>query len=85
MYSIKLKIYLIKILLIAGKKAITKKWGKPDPPMQDQWLDIIEGIYVMEWLTHRLHLQETQFQEKWEKWTVYTGQRQTSQKGQSTE
>jgi len=38
--------YLIKILLIAGKKAITKKWGKPDPPTQDQWLDIIEGIYV---------------------------------------
>ena len=40
--------YLVKILLIAGKKAIIRKWGRVDPPTQEQWMGIIEEIYVME-------------------------------------
>ncbi len=63
--------YLIKILLIASKKAITRKWGKEDPPSQDQWIGIVEEIYTMEKLTHRLKLQQTQLEEKWEKWTLF--------------
>ena len=40
--------YLVKILLIAGKKPIIRKWGRVDPPTQEQWMGIIEEIYVME-------------------------------------
>uniref|UniRef100_A0A671XN45 Reverse transcriptase domain-containing protein n=1 Tax=Sparus aurata TaxID=8175 RepID=A0A671XN45_SPAAU len=69
--------YLLKILLAACKKAITRKWYKPDPPTQDDWLKIVNEIYVMELLTHKIRTQEEQCREKWEKWTVYastTGQ-----------
>ena len=63
--------YLVKILLIAGKKAITRKWGRADLPTQENWMEIIEEIYVMEKLTHRLRLQETQLEDKWLKWTFF--------------
>ena len=63
--------YLIKILLVAGKKAITRKWGQVDTPTQGQWEELIEGIYVMEKMTHRLRLQETQMEEKWTKWIIH--------------
>ena len=63
--------YLVNILLIAGKKAITRKWGRADLPTQENWMEIIEEIYVMEKLTHRLRLQETQLEDKWLKWTFF--------------
>lgn len=64
--------YLLKILLAACKKAITRKWYTPDPPTQDNWLKILNEIYVMEQLTHRIRTQEDQCREKWEKWTSYS-------------
>ena len=63
--------YLVKILLIASKKAITRKWGKVEPPCKGEWIGIVEEIYVMEKLTHRLRLQQAQLEEKWEKWTLF--------------
>ena len=63
--------YLVKILLIAGKKAITRQWGRVEPPNQEQWTEIIEEIYIMEKLTHRLRLQEMQLEDKWLKWTFF--------------
>ena len=63
--------YLVKILLIASKKAITRKWGRLEPPTHEQWIGVIEEIYIMEKLTHRLRLQETQMEDKWEKWTLF--------------
>ena len=66
--------YLVKILLAASKKAITRLWYKPEPPVREQWLGIVEEIFVMEKLTHKLRLQEDLFLEKWEKWTDYTNQ-----------
>ena len=63
--------YLVKILLIAGKKAITRKWGKVEPPCKEEWIGIVEEIYVMERLTHRLRLQQAQLEEKWEKWIIF--------------
>ncbi len=42
-----------------------------DLPSQDHWIGIVEEIYTMEKLTHRLRLQQTQLEEKWEKWTLF--------------
>ena len=60
--------YLLKILLVAGKKAITKKWLNKEPPTKTEWLVIVKEIYDMEklTLTHRLCI--NQFQMYWLKW-----------------
>ena len=63
--------YLVKILLIASKKAITTNWCKVDPPNQDQWMAIVDQIYIMEKMTFRMRLQEVQGEQKWEKLTIY--------------
>ena len=66
--------YLVKILLAASKKAITRLWYKPEPPVREQWLGIVEEIFGMEKMTYKLRLQEDLFLKKWEKWTNYTNQ-----------
>ena len=77
-------IYLVKVLLAASKKAITRLWYKADPPTREQWLSIVEEIFVMEKLTHDLRLQETLFLERWEKWTEYKSQQKdTTNNGHS--
>lgn len=63
--------YLIKILLEASKKAITRKLHKEEPPTQRNWLEIIDEMYVMERLTHIIRLQQTIWEDRWEKWTLY--------------
>ena len=67
-------LYLVKVLLAASKKAITRRWHKAEPPTCEQWLSIVEEIFVMEKLTHMLRLQKEQFPAKWEKWTFYRTQ-----------
>ena len=62
--------YLVKILLAATKKAVTRKWCREEPPTLRNWLDIVEKIFDMERLTHILRLQ-VQFNTKWYKWTMY--------------
>lgn len=57
--------YLIKVLLVVSKKAITRQWCKETPPTKYQWLTIVEEIYVMEKQTHKLRLQEAKFDSKW--------------------
>lgn len=42
-----------------------------DPPTQNQWLAIVEEIYIMEKMTFRIRLQEEQGEQKWTKWTLY--------------
>ncbi len=66
--------YLVEVLLTASKKAITRLWYKVEPPTGEQWMCIVEEIFVMEKLTHKLRLQEAQFNKKWEKWTDYRTQ-----------
>ena len=46
--------YLVKILLVAGKKAITRNWLKTDIPDYDQWRTILDNIQDMEYLTFKL-------------------------------
>ena len=38
-----------------------------EPPTEEQWVCIVEELFVMEKITHKLRLQETQFEDKWEK------------------
>ena len=63
--------HLLNILLTAGKKAITRRWGRIDSPTKEQWMEIIDQIYEMEQLTHRLRLQKPQMENNWLKWTIF--------------
>lgn len=63
--------YLFKILIAASKKTITKKWYKEDLPDKEGWLKIVQDIYVMEDLTHRIRLQMDSCVKKWTKWIIY--------------
>ena len=63
--------YIVKVLLSASKKGITRLWYKVEPPTREQWMCIVEEIFVMEKITHKLRLQESQFESKWRKWTDY--------------
>ena len=63
--------YLVKILLVAGKKAITRNWLKTDIPDYDQWRTILDNIQDMEYLTFKLKLRDDLFQKRWGKWIMY--------------
>lgn len=44
---------MFKIMLIASKKAITRKWLKTDVPKVEDWTDVIHNIiYTVEKLTN---------------------------------
>lgn len=63
--------YLIKILLAAGKKNITKNWPKIDVRTLKPWMKISNGIQDMERLTYKIGLGEGQFERDWGKWSNY--------------
>lgn len=58
--------YLIKILLVASKKAITRNWYNAEPPTNDHWLEIIQDIYSMEKLTYQLKLKGHIHEDNWQ-------------------
>ena len=62
---------LALILLVASKKAITRKWLKPDPPTENEWMDVIHDIYIMEKLSASLNMQKELFNQIWAKWIEY--------------
>lgn len=63
--------YLMNILLIASKKAITRKWLQPEKPEINEWFEIVYDIYKMQTLTMNLRLQAEKFKETWSKWVDY--------------
>ena len=63
--------YLFGILSLAARKAITKKWLKPDVPSIDEWYDIIYDVYVMERITFSMRLQQSKFNDIWKQWKMY--------------
>lgn len=67
--------YLMRILLTAGKKAITKKWLQPDAPTLEDWYNIIHHVYTMERLTFSIKMQSETFIRRWAKWSNYIGPR----------
>uniref|UniRef100_A0A3P9LQY6 Reverse transcriptase domain-containing protein n=1 Tax=Oryzias latipes TaxID=8090 RepID=A0A3P9LQY6_ORYLA len=62
--------YLVKIFLIAARKAITRRWLKPEPPTLTDWTEIVEEIYIMEKMTFVLRLREGHFKEKWDRYII---------------
>ena len=62
---------LTLILLVACKKAITRKWMQPQRPTTEEWTEIVYEIYKMEKLSHTLRAQEDKFYWIWSKWTEY--------------
>lgn len=63
--------YLFGILSLAARKAITRKWLKPDVPSIDEWYDIIYDVYVMERITFSMRLQQSKFNDIWKQWKMY--------------
>uniref|UniRef100_A0A3B1J8B1 Reverse transcriptase domain-containing protein n=1 Tax=Astyanax mexicanus TaxID=7994 RepID=A0A3B1J8B1_ASTMX len=63
--------YLWNIFLIASKKAITKRWRTPDPPVMEEWINIVNQIYIMEKITFAIRIQMPKFAKLWSKWTAY--------------
>lgn len=67
--------YLLKILLAASKKAITRSWLRAAPPAESDWIDIVTNIQNMERITFSLNLQTDKYLHYWEKWIVYMSTR----------
>ena len=62
---------LMTILLAACKKAITRKWLKPQTPQLEDWIEIIHQIYLMEKLTYSLRLHQEKFTNIWSRWVDF--------------
>ena len=69
--------YLFDILITAGKKALTRRWLLPDPPTIQEWISIVNDVYLMERITSSLRLQKITFTKRWAKWVKYAGLEQT--------
>mgnify|MGYP007124596547 CR=1 FL=1 len=63
--------YLMKIFMVASKKAITKCWLQKNPPTMRLLTNIINSIQAMENLTFVLRLQKDKGEEYWKKWDRY--------------
>ncbi len=63
--------YLMKILLIGEKKAVTRKWLQPNALTLEDWQETVHEIYIMERLTFALKLQSETFKRWWSKWIRY--------------
>ena len=63
--------YLLKILLVASKKALTKKWLTQTPPTKREWTAIVQDIFEMEKLTFSVRLCMDKFCTYWLKWILH--------------
>jgi len=56
---------MFKIMLLEGKKGITRKWLKVEAPRMENWVDVIHDIYVMEKLTSTCRFEMDKFKRLW--------------------
>lgn len=64
-------VYLLKIFLVACKKAVAKCWLHP--PTLDLFIGIVNYIRSMEKMTYTLRLQKNKGEKYWSKWVCYLG------------
>ncbi len=67
--------YLLKILLIAGKKPITRKWLNREPPTVGEWSATVKNIHEMEMMTFSLRLNRNKAEKNWSKWLLYANKK----------
>ena len=60
--------YLFKILTLAAKKAITRKWLDCVPPRLADWEAVVKEIQSMEDLTAQLRMRVETHKRRWLKW-----------------
>ena len=58
-------------MLVAAKKAITRKWLKTDTPNIEDWIEVMLNIYRMEKLTFLSRLKTDTFNNYWENWVDF--------------
>lgn len=63
--------YLLRMLLVASKKAINKKWLAENPPTKEEWLVIVKDMFDMEKMTFSLRLSMDTFYKNWSKWLIH--------------
>lgn len=56
---------LYKVLLVASKKAIARRWLQANLPSKDDWITIVNEIHCMEKLTYSLGLRPEQYIKYW--------------------
>lgn len=59
--------YLFKILVAAGKRAITWRWLQPHPPTKDGWSAIVNQIHCMD----KLMEEYDQYVKHWKNYTCH--------------
>lgn len=62
---------MFRIMLIAGKEVIARKWLKTEVPKVEDWLDVTDNMYVMERLTFSSRLELDKFNRIWENCIAY--------------
>ena len=62
---------MFNILLLASKKALTRKWLRTETPTVEDWTNVIHDIFVMEKLTFVLRLEQEKFEDCWKSWIEY--------------
>ena len=63
--------YLLRVLLVASKKAITKKWLTNVIPTMNEWIDLIYSIFIMERITFDFRGQSEIFKDNWFIWIAH--------------
>lgn len=62
---------LLRIMLLASKKAVTRRWRSDHIPRANEWIDIMLNIYNMEKLTASVRLEVDKFNKVWSYWLAY--------------
>ena len=63
--------YLLKVLLAASKKAVTKCWLQKNSPTVGLFVNIVKQLHLLERITYSIRLQKELGEKRWGKLSVY--------------
>lgn len=67
--------YLLRVLLVAAKKAITRRWLQKDPPSINEWIDVVYEVFKMERITFVMKNQQDKFNHDWMIWLYFVARK----------